>query len=49
MTMAIGRFPGFANAWEADFTDYTYRFVWCCMAIKWAIETYDTINRNKKA
>lgn len=31
-------FPGF---WEHRLEDYTYRFVWCCYAIPWAIEQYD--------
>lgn len=29
------------DAWEYDFTEYTYRFVWCCYAMAWGIEQYD--------
>lgn len=35
-----GRYP-FQDSWECDFTEYTYRFVWCCYALAWAIRTYD--------
>lgn len=31
----------FQDSWEADFTEYTYRFIWCCRAIVWAIQQYD--------
>ena len=31
----------FLDTFEADFTDYTYRFVWCCYALAWGIRTYD--------
>lgn len=31
----------FRDSWEEDFTEYTYRFVWCCRAIVWAIQQYD--------
>jgi hypothetical protein len=27
---------------EHTFDDYTYRFVWCCYAIAWGIQQYDT-------
>ena len=27
--------------WENDCKDYSYRFVWCCRAIEWAIQRYD--------
>jgi hypothetical protein len=34
---------GFAfNTDDADFTDFTNRFLWCCHAIRWGIEQYDT-------
>ncbi|CAG2126833.1 hypothetical protein LMG31506_00195 [Cupriavidus yeoncheonensis] len=31
----------FADLWEHDFSDYTFRFTWCCYAIAWAIRQYD--------
>lgn len=34
------RYP-FQDSWECNFTEYTYRFVWCCYALAWAIRTYD--------
>lgn len=31
----------FPDFWDNDFDEYTYRFVWCCHAIPWAIRMYD--------
>lgn len=31
----------FADCWEWNFTEYTFRFVWCCYALAWAIKRYD--------
>jgi hypothetical protein len=31
----------FTDCWEWRFTEYTFRFVWCCYALAWAIRTYD--------
>ncbi len=31
----------FDDFWENSFTDYTYRFRWCCFALAWGIEQYD--------
>lgn len=31
----------FADFWEHDCTEFTYRYVWCCLAIDWAIARYD--------
>lgn len=28
--------------WEHDCYDYTYRFIWCCNAIRWTINQYDS-------
>lgn len=36
-----GRLP-FQDSWECNFSEYTYRFVWCCYALAWAIRQYDT-------
>lgn len=29
------------DLWETSFTDYTYRFVWCCYALSWGIARFD--------
>ena len=34
----------FADFWEHDVEDYTFHFLWCCHAIRWAIERYDEAN-----
>lgn len=38
-------YPGqkfyFTDIWEYDFTEYTYRFLWCCYALVWGIKQYD--------
>lgn len=31
----------FNDFWEHDLQDYTFRFLWCCHAIQWAIAEYD--------
>ena len=31
----------FTDFWEYDITAYTFRFVWCCYALSWAIRKYD--------
>jgi hypothetical protein len=31
----------FSDTWEWDLRDYTFRFVWCCHALNWAIQQYD--------
>ena len=31
----------FRESWEWNLTDYTFRYLWCCYAIVWAIEKYD--------
>lgn len=31
----------FRDFWETDNTQFTYRFVWCCFALEWAIDVYD--------
>lgn len=30
----------FEDFWEANCHDYTYRFLWCCHALVWAIEKF---------
>lgn len=27
--------------WERDCKVWTHRFLWCCYALEWAIDTYD--------
>jgi hypothetical protein len=39
---AGGRLWEFEDLWDHDFTEYTFRFQWCCYALAWGIETYDT-------
>ena len=31
----------FEDAWEWNCRSFTYRFVWCCYALAWAIQKYD--------
>ena len=31
--------------WERDCRVWTHRFIWCCHAIEWAVETYETSKR----
>lgn len=31
----------FQDSWECNFSAYTFRFVWCCYALAWAIRQYD--------
>ncbi len=31
----------FQDFWDRNFNDYSYRFIWCCRAIVWAIAQYD--------
>ena len=35
----------FNDFWECDFSEYTYRYIWCCRAIVWAIQQYDLATR----
>lgn len=32
----------FSDFWETDLREYTYHYVWCCYALAWAIEKYDS-------
>ena len=32
---------GFAEFWDHDLRDYTFRFLWCCHAIRWAVGEVD--------
>ena len=31
----------FIDFWDHDLQDYTYRFLWCCHAIRWGVRQYD--------
>lgn len=31
----------FTDSYEANFDEYTFRFIWCCYALAWAIRVYD--------
>lgn len=31
----------FGDFWDHNLMDFTYRFLWCCHAIQWAIQQYD--------
>lgn len=31
----------FQDFWDHNFDEYTYRFIWCCRALVWAIKQYD--------
>lgn len=33
----------FPDFWDHNLKDYTYRFMWCCYAIQWAIGQYDEV------
>lgn len=33
--------------WEADCTDYTYRYIWCCYALVWGIRQYDAAKASR--
>jgi hypothetical protein len=37
----------FRDFWEANLTEYTYRFVWCCYALVWGIEQYDVMTQSR--
>ncbi|HQS60002.1 MAG TPA: hypothetical protein PKZ37_16620 [Gallionellaceae bacterium] len=39
---------GFTDFWERDFTVYTFHFIWCCYALAWGIQQYDSL-KDKKA
>lgn len=32
----------FRDLFEHDFTEYTHRFIWCCYALAWGVQKYDT-------
>jgi hypothetical protein len=36
----------FADFWDHRLTDYTHRFMWCCFALAWGVQQYDTAKQN---
>lgn len=34
----------FQDLFEHNFTQYTHRFIWCCYALAWSIQLYDSAN-----
>jgi hypothetical protein len=39
----------FHDAWEWGCEEYTFRYIWCCYALAWAIRTYDASKQEVKA
>jgi hypothetical protein len=39
--LEASNFRGYSDAWEADFKDYTFHYLWCCNALVWAVKQYD--------
>lgn len=37
----------FQDFWEANLSNYTYRYVWCCYALVWGIQRYDILKEEK--
>lgn len=37
----------FFDTWEWRFTEYTYRYTWCCYALAWAIRKYEAKNESE--
>jgi len=34
----------FDDLWDHNFQEFTYRFLWCCYALVWAIKQYDAVH-----
>lgn len=39
----------FQDFWEHTLEDYSFRFLWCCFAIQWAIKRYDVAKAQAEA
>lgn len=39
--------PLFEDFYEVDCNEYTQRFEWCCFALAWAIQQYDTLKTQR--
>lgn len=35
--------------WDGEFETFTYRYIWCCYAIVWAIQQYDALESKEAA
>ncbi|MCH1926908.1 hypothetical protein L9G74_18870 [Shewanella sp. C32] len=35
--------------WDGGFDTFTYRYIWCCYAIVWAIQQYDALEHKEAA
>ena len=44
---AAARFSVFVDFWEADCTEYSFPYEWCCHAIPWAIAQYDKVKESQ--
>lgn len=38
----------FTEFWEREFRQYTHAFQWCCFALAWGIERYDSVQEVKR-
>jgi hypothetical protein len=38
----------FPDFWEHNLDEYTFRFLWCCNAIQWAIRQYDGLGATRE-
>jgi len=38
----------FTDFWEIEFKQFTRRFQWCCFALAWGIERYDSAQEVKR-
>lgn len=38
----------FTDFWEIEFKQFTHRFQWCCFALAWGIERYDSAQEVKR-
>jgi hypothetical protein len=40
---SLPKHDAFTDAWDNNFERYTFRYLWCCYAIVWAIKEYDRV------
>lgn len=38
----------FQEFWDHNLEDYTHHFIWCCRAIRWAVERYDEYKADER-
>lgn len=46
---SLPRHDAFADAWDNSFERYTFRYLWCCFAIVWAVREYDRLKKSYAA